>query len=144
MSNSVPNVFLLNLLIGESMPGAITCTMNLGVTPKTRTVQGRSVVFQAVNPPLHVESAVTGKYNYLCTNTSCHIMIVVSGYTENERGSLKNFEARILLEDNWESGTANYSFLRDGEWVKMSNQKVRAIENSEINDLGKLAEAANN
>ncbi|MFK7749066.1 MAG: DUF1842 domain-containing protein [Kordia sp.] len=143
MSNSVPNVFLLNLLIGESMAGAITCRMNLGVSPQTKTVQGRSVVFQAVNPPLHVESAVTGTYNYLCTNTSCHIMIIVNGYTENEKGSLKNFEARILLEDNWETGTANYSFLRDGEWVTMSNQVVRAMPNNEINDLGKLAEAAN-
>jgi hypothetical protein len=140
MSNSKLSVFLLNLRIGDGLPGGISCTLDLGVSPENNATQGRSVIFQAVNPITHVQSAVTGTYNYLCTNTSCHIMLVLNGFTENEGGSLKNFEARILLTDDWKTGTADYSFLNNGEWVAMTNQKVESVSDDGINDLGKLAE----
>lgn len=140
MSNTQETYFLLNLRIGESLPGGITCTLNLGVSPSIKKVDGRSVVFQAINPPLHVQSIVAGNYNYFCTMNSCHIMIVLNGYQDTGEGCLKNFEARILLEDNWESGTATYSFLDGGEWTTISNQKVTAIENNGVNNLKKLAE----
>ena len=143
MSNSIPNVFLLNLEIGDDLIGSITRTLDLGVSPINETVDGRSVVFQAINPVLHVQSIVTGTYNYLCTNTSCHIMITLTGYIDNGSSCLKNFEARILLEDDWKSGTANYSFLNDGKWTKVSNQKVKAVDTNGINDLGQLAKEAN-
>lgn len=143
MSKTIANVFLVNLRIGEELAGGITCTMNLGVSPTTKTVNGRSVVFQAINPPLHVESIVTGKYNYLCTAVNCYIMIVLNGYTEDEKGAFKNFEAKILLEDDWSSGVANYSFYRDGDWYYMDNQKVVATDSLEISDLKQLASEAN-
>ncbi len=46
MSNQIPNVFLLNLRIGENTPGGITCRLNLGVSPMTQNVEGVSVVFR--------------------------------------------------------------------------------------------------
>ncbi|MEM6722205.1 MAG: DUF1842 domain-containing protein [Bacteroidota bacterium] len=142
MSKTPVSVFLLHLQIGEELAGGISCTMNLGVSTATKTVNGRSVVFQAVNPPLYVESIVTGKYNYLCTNVDCRIMIVLNGYAENANGTFKNFEARILLDEDWSSGVANYSFYVNGEWHEMNNQKVTATENIEINDLKQLAAEA--
>jgi hypothetical protein len=116
--------------------------MRLGVSTATQEVHGNSIVFQAVNPPLDVRSVIIGKYNYLCTNVNCHILIVVNGYTEDERGALKNFEARILLEDDWSEGVANYTFLKDGEWIEMSKQKVKAIDDFGVNNLKELAAAA--
>ena len=144
MSNLTPNVFLLNLRIGENMPGGITCTLNLGVSPRTQSVEGGSVVFQATNPVTLVKSLVTGEYNYLCTMDNCHIMIVLDGFSiKGENGNLKNFNARILLSDDWSKGTANYSYLKDGKWVKVKNQPVTAIGRDEINTVKELAETAN-
>ena len=145
MSNSAPEVFLVNLRMGdENLSGGINCTMNLRVTPSTKKVQGHSVVFQAINPPLLVDSIITGNYQYLCTNEKCRILIDVNGYYEEEDTCVKNFEARILLEDNWKEGVANYAFYHDGEWISLSNQQVKATESLEILDYGKLASVANN
>jgi hypothetical protein len=145
MSNSAPEVFLVNLRIGdENLSGGINCTMNLRVTPSTKKVQGYSLVSQAINPPLLVDSIITGNYQYLCTNEKCRILINLNGYYEDEDTCVKNFEARILLEDNWAEGVANYTFYHDGQWMSLSNQQVKAIKNLETHNHEELAKVANN
>ncbi|WP_046759076.1 DUF1842 domain-containing protein [Kordia jejudonensis] len=140
MSSLMPEVFLVNLAIGNPSIGGIMCTVNLGVTPETKKANGRSVIFQSKNPPLLVESIVAGTYDYLCTNGKCFVMIHLKGYMGTEGSFGENFNASILLDDDWESGTANYSYLHQGEWEKKSNQPVKSTKIAGIDDLKKLAE----
>ncbi len=71
-------------------------------------------------------------------------MIVLDGFSiKGENGNLKNFNARILLNDDWSKGTANYSYLEDGKWVKITDQPVALINHDEINTVEALAAAAN-
>ena len=140
MSNLKPDLFLLNLRIGNDLIGGITCHLDLGISPTNKMAQGRAEVFQATNPVLYVQSIVTGPYFYMCTMEDCHIRIDLIGYEDSENGSQKNFEATIVLTEDWKTGTANYSFSNNGDWTSLSDQKVQLAENSGILDHGKLAD----
>ena len=45
----------------------------------------------------------------------------------------------MILEGDWKSGTATYSYLKDGEMITVKNQKVEAVD-LEANNFSELSE----
>jgi Domain of unknown function (DUF1842) len=139
--DATQNGQLVGLFIGsweigkESMPGAPTLTVDLMFDAPRSTVSGRGRLFQAVNPPLEVNSRCEGDYTYMTVMPhDTHILITLTGYpvTKWPQGGgvgpvlEPNLQVRMVLESDWRSGTATYSYrASDGEWHQVESVPVR-------------------
>jgi hypothetical protein len=131
-------LFLAKYQIGGEAPGAVTLNLSLAVNTPQESVHGRSEITQAVNPPVDVKSQVNGDYSYMCVMPdNCHILVVATGYPEVKwppHGGvgpvlLPNLHLRMVLSEDWETGTANYSFQdASGKWIDVKQAPVRIIK----------------
>ncbi|ENY73122.1 hypothetical protein G114_04133 [Aeromonas diversa CDC 2478-85] len=123
--NTKTGLFLASFQIGKAMPGAPLLHLNLAVYTPGETVTGVSHVTQATNPPLDVASELKGQYTYMTVMPNkSHILVTAQGYPIvkwPQHGGLgpviqPNLELRMVLSDDWKSGTANYKY-QDGNQV---------------------------
>ena len=132
--NNIPRVglFPISYEIGGALPGAPLFTMHLGVFTPGETVSGMGHVTQAISPPLDVGTALHGTFTYMTVMPkNTHILVTMTGYpitgvtTGREHGP--NVKLRMVLNDDWEAGTANYKYLdHAGEWREVKDAAVKA------------------
>jgi Domain of unknown function (DUF1842) len=112
------------------MPGAPILTVDLMFYAPMSTVTGHGRLSQAVNPPLEVDSRLSGNYTYMTVMPqSTHVLITLTGYPNTKWvGPVlePNMEVRMVLEADWHTGTATYSYRSgDGEWSLIESVPVR-------------------
>lgn len=139
VKKEIPSVFIANYLISDGSEGGISCTLNLFFDPFTSQVDGRSTITQPVPDMVPVKSSVSGHYQPVYTMDSKNTLVVLTGFSDS-RGALVNLELRMVLNEGLKSGTANYSFLDQGEWVQVENQQVELIEDTRPYEINRLAD----
>jgi hypothetical protein len=119
----------------HGMPGAPVLTVDLMFYAPMSTVTGHGRLSQALSPPLEVDSRCTGNYTYMTVMPQkTHILITLTGYPVIKwpaGGGIApiietNMEVRMVLEADWHTGTATYSYRSpDGEWHQIESVPVR-------------------
>lgn len=102
-------------IISEAI-GSSICHLRLTVNTPKEEVDGVAHIYNAtVHPPKSIFSTITnGLYTYMCTMKDCHILVTAQG--EGHIGTPitplegVNFKLRMVLDENWETGTAQYSY----------------------------------
>ncbi|WP_349921178.1 DUF1842 domain-containing protein [Aeromonas veronii] len=130
-------LFLATFDIGKSIPGAPLLRLNLSVYTPGETLNGVAHLTQATNPPLDQASEVKGQYTYMCVMPKqCHILVTAQGYPiikwPQHAGIgpviLPNFELRMVLSEDWKSGTANYKYLDNQQkWHEVKDAPVTLV-----------------
>lgn len=128
-------LFHVSYEVGAQMPGAPLVALDLLVYTPNRHVTGIAHVTQVTAPPMtSITSMLTGDYTYMATMSSTHILVVATGYPHvswPHGGGIgpvipPNFELRMVLEDDWQSGTASFKYSSDGvNWTSIDNVPVK-------------------
>lgn len=130
-------MFHVSYKIGEEKIGAIKFNISLFGDAPTRKLSGPGRIFQPVSPPFELFSQLRGEYSYMCTQESCKILLVLDGF--DTEGKL-NVKLRIILEDNWKTGTASYEFLRDVKWELVENVPVKIANSQDVYEFIKTTD----
>ena len=131
-------LFPVCLEVGGNMPGAPLFTVNLLANAPAKTVSGYGEVTWTVSPPLDLKSDLKGDYTYMTVMPkNTHILIVLTGYPMIKWPAhggvgpvlLPNVHARIVVTEDWKTGTAVYSFTdNNGKWHEVKNAPVKMVE----------------
>ncbi|AXF23945.1 hypothetical protein CUJ89_26640 [Burkholderia pyrrocinia] len=122
--NTRTGLFPAGYLIGTAMPGAPTLRLALLVDTPERSVVGTATITQAVNPPVEFHADVWGNYTYmaLMPPVNTRILVTLQG---NDGGpnanSIVTFRLHLVLENDWQSGVASYSYFDNGNWHAIEN-----------------------
>ena len=146
MENQEVTVFPVKYRISNNLQGGVSFNVNLFVDVYHKKVSGSGTIFQATNPPLNIPTALHGDYSYMATTASTNILIVAEGINPLIPivPGVPNAKLRIVLDSNWKTGTAYYSYLNEGQWIKVGPQRVEAVEiSANDTDIEKLADTVN-
>lgn len=130
-------LFIVSYEIGGNMPGAPSFNVNFSVYTPGETVHGMGHLTQATNPPLDIGTNLSGQYTYMCVMPkNCHILVTATGFPIikwPQGGGVgpmipPNVELRMVLEEDWRSGTANYKYQDgSGNWHEVTNAPVKMV-----------------
>jgi hypothetical protein len=130
-------LFIVSYNITTGLAGAPNFEVHLTVSTPTKEVNGMGHITQATNPPLEIISKISGDFTYMTVMpNSTHILVTAQGYPNIQWPPnagigpviLPNSKLRMILEDNWQSGTASFSYVdSQGNWIDITNAKVEAI-----------------
>ncbi|MGL6051845.1 MAG: DUF1842 domain-containing protein [Aeromonas salmonicida] len=137
ITDTKTGLFLASFEIGKAMPGAQLLHLNLAVYTPGETVNGVAHLTQATNPPLDMASELKGQYTYMCVMPKqCHILVTAQGYPIikwPQSGGIgpviqPNFELRMVLGEDWKSGTANYKYQDNHQvWHEVKDAPVTLV-----------------
>lgn len=141
------NVGLFNACyrISSGLAGGVDLNLNLTVNTVNKRVTGVAHMTQATNPPRDIISELQGDYNYMCTMESCSILVVAEGVSpfqpmiHDVPQIHKNLTLRIVLDENWQKGVANYKYCIDNIWHEVNHAKVELIVDNEAQNIDRLA-----
>ena len=133
----MPDLFIVCYEIGRDKLGAPLFRASFTVDTPSETLNGLGHITQAINPPLNISTKLDGSYTYMTVMPKLvHILVTASGYPLIDWPShggigpviLPNVELRMVLNQDWKSGTANYRY-RDGEgnWRSIKDAPVQFI-----------------
>ncbi|WP_076589737.1 DUF1842 domain-containing protein [Vibrio ostreicida] len=134
-------IFAAHFNIGNGLVGGQRFDVNLLICQRDKSIVGKGHLFQSVNPPLNVFTDLNGTFNYQCTMSSCHIMMNLQGYQPYPGippvgTDLHNVTLRILLDEDWKTGVAFYSYKNEsGEWIEAENQPVTLANSAPIKSI---------
>jgi len=137
--NETLHLFRASYLVSNHLAGGVSFKMELVIDSKTKKVVGIGHITQAISPPMNIVTQLVGDYSYMCTMDSCNILVVAEGVSpfhpliHDVPQSYKNSTLRMVLNEDWKSGTATYMYLYEGEWRDSGYQKVTLIENESPN-----------
>jgi hypothetical protein len=124
--------------IGGDKPGAPLFKVSLLVYTPGKTVSGYGIITQATNPPLKIETKLNGDFTYMTVMPRIvHILVVATGYPDIHwppHGGIgpvipPKVHLRMVLKENWKSGTANYQYLDSkGNWHNIKNAPVKIVD----------------
>ena len=130
-------LFLACYEIAGDKPGAPLFKVHLSVYTPAKTVTGHGQITQAINPPLDIATKLDGSYTYMTVMPrNVHILITAAGYPIlhwppwGGVGPVipPNVELRMVLEEDWKSGTANYKYVDDNSnWHEIEGAPVKAV-----------------
>ncbi|NRA52963.1 MAG: DUF1842 domain-containing protein [Gammaproteobacteria bacterium] len=134
----IQGVFNVSYLITNHLSGGVSFRVDLHVNAD-RQITGVGHVFQAISPPLNVSTKLSGEWSYMCTMSSCNILVVLDGvslYPSSD--AAENTKLRMSLSEDWQSGVANFQYLQDGVWQDCDFEKVELVESSSIAKLAEI------
>jgi hypothetical protein len=134
--NQSVGFFIASYQISEPKKvGAPVLHLQLGVSTPSETVTGHASITQATNPPVSCQSQVTGTFTYMTVmpNTT-HILVVCTGCQPTPGGGNVNFECRMVLSQDWKTGTCNYKYQDGhGNWHSIENCPVSFVNGNTLN-----------
>jgi hypothetical protein len=127
-------LFPVSYEITSGLMGAPTFTVHLVVSTPARRVNGQGMVTNgSINPALNVPTTLEGDYTYMTVMPNeTHILVVANGtgpigLTTPLEGP--NTKLRMVLESDWASGTANFSYVdNNGRWQDVTDAKVTILQ----------------
>ncbi|MFA9372042.1 MAG: DUF1842 domain-containing protein [Labilibaculum antarcticum] len=152
MANTMKNVGLFNAhyRITNHLVGGVEMQLNLTVNTVNKRITGMAHITQAVNPPVNIISEIQGDFNYMCTMQSCSILVVAEGVSpfqpliHDVPQVYKNLTLRMVLDENWQKGVANYKYCINNEWHEVTQAQVEIVNDNEIHNIEKLAATVRN
>ena len=124
--------------ISGDKPGSPLFKCHLMVYTPGKSVSGYGFITQTTHPPLKVETKLQGDFTYMTVMPrNVHILIVATGspiiqWPPNGGVGpviLPNVNMRIVLAEDWKSGTANYQYLdANGNWVNIENAPLKVVD----------------
>ncbi len=128
-------LFLARFEIGGEMPGAPLFTVSFAVYTPQQTLTGMGRLTQAVNPPLDLASKLDGDYTYMTVMPDLtHILVTAVGHPVLDApvgtgvpSVPPNVALRMVLDADWQRGTANYRYAVDGGEREVTNAPVRQL-----------------
>lgn len=139
------DVFKVDYLISTHLMGGVSFTVRMLVNTQTNKVVGMGKISQATKPPLNILTNLKGDWSYMCTMSSCNILVVAEGTNDFNNvlhgtpPEALNTKLRMSLEDNWKKGIADFQYLKDGKWIDCPYAKVELIEEKAITSIEELA-----
>jgi uncharacterized protein DUF1842 len=136
MATQQTGLFPVSYEIGGDKPGAPRFVAHLLVYTPAKTVNGTGLITQAINPPLEEATVLHGDFTYMTVMPKItHILITATGYPVVKmpaHGGIgpvlqPNVHLRMVLDGDWKSGTANYSYFANGVWHEIENAPVNLI-----------------
>jgi hypothetical protein len=144
MADIKTGLFIVSYAIGKGLPGAVSFTLNLGVYTPDETVSGSGYISQTVNPPININTNLTGQYTYMCVMPkNCHILVTLVGYPVVKWANVAatgsevspNVDLRMVLTEDWTSGSATYSFVdAKGKTHELKDVPVKQITPKSITE----------
>ncbi len=137
-SEGAVGLFIVSYKIGGHMPGAPTFTVHLTVDTPRQSVTGVGrITKRSINPPLDLSTKLEGDFTWMTVmpNNST-ILVTLTGYPPfgwPANGGLgpvipPNTSLRMVLDENWASGTASYRYTTDGvNWQSVNDAPVEKI-----------------
>ena len=136
-------LFIVSYRIASPNLGAPTFDVHLAVNTPGKSVTGKGVVRNpTVNPPLNVFTELRGDFTYMTVMPKeTHILVVAEGYPHFNFPPhagigpviLPDTKLRMVLEADWQSGTANYAYADDkGNWHEVNDAAVTIIKVNEF------------
>lgn len=146
-------LFIADYTIGTGLAGAVSCHLALSVDTVHASVEGLAQIGQAVNPPIDVRSKVSGNYVTITYIGGAKRLVTLTGYPVvawPPHGGigpvlLPNFHLQMVLDGDWKSGTATFSFQKDdGSWDSVKNVpvKINSQSGAASSDLAETAAPA--
>lgn len=141
------NVGLFNAhyRITNHLAGGVEMQLNLTVNTVNKRITGMAHISQAINPPLNIISEIQGDYNYMCTMQSCSILVVAEGVSpfqpmiHDVPQINKNLTLRIVMDENWQKGVANYKYCINNEWHEVTQARVEIVTDHDCHNINRLA-----
>ena len=136
MSNELIGLFPISYEIGTGLPGAPLFTLHLVVNTPARTVNGAGLITQTTNPPLNEATVLHGDFTHITVMPkNTHILVTATGHAPIRWPAhggigpvlLPNVHLRMLLANDWKTGTANYEFIVNGKSHDVNDAPVKAI-----------------
>ncbi len=127
-ADNAVGLFPVRYVIGTGLPGAPTLTLNLLVNTPRRNVVGNASITQPISPPLDLHVDVWGTFTYmaLMPPTNTRILVTLQG---NSGGPTSNamptFRLHLVLNSDWQTGVASYSYWSDGRWHEVESVPAR-------------------
>ncbi len=143
-------LFIVSYKITTGMMGAPTFNVNLVVSTPDRHINGQGqVTNNSIHPPLEVNTRLKGDYTYMTVMpNNSHILVVLNGYgspSPIEPIVVENTTLRMVLNEDWATGTANFTFLdANGRWQEVSNATVTKVAINEAIPASPAAAVAQN
>jgi hypothetical protein len=131
-------LFIQSYEITTGLMGAPTFEVHLAVNTPQSTITGQGMVSNnSIHPPMKVYSNLSGEFSYMTVMpNNTHILVNMKGFGSPSPImpiEVQNIKLTMVLESNWKSGTANYSFLdAKGEWTDIKDAKVTVISVKEL------------
>lgn len=141
------NVGLFNAhyRITNHLAGGVEMQLNLTVNTVNKRITGMAHISQATNPPMNIISEIQGDYNYMCTMQSCSILVVAEGVSpfqpmiHDVPQINKNLTLRIVMDENWQKGVANYKYCINNEWHEVTQARVEIVTDHDCHNINRLA-----
>nr|WP_294938524.1 DUF1842 domain-containing protein [uncultured Flavobacterium sp.] len=131
-------LFIQSYQITTGLLGAPTFEIHLAVNTPQQNITGQGIVSNvSIHPAMEIYTKLNGEFTYMTVmpnNTS--ILVNATGYPNVNFPPhagigpviLPNTKLTMVLESNWLTGTANYSYVDEqGNWNEIQNAKVTAI-----------------
>lgn len=141
---TVVGLFPVSFDVGTHKPGAQQLHLDLLVNTAGQHLTGAATVTQAINPPLDLHVEVAGDYTYLglIPPTDARILVTLQGRQSGQGiASPVVFRAQLVLEQDWHSGVATYSYLIHDQWHSVDNVPVQ-VDGKRIQEKGSVDTAA--
>ncbi|MFD0962807.1 DUF1842 domain-containing protein [Pseudofulvibacter geojedonensis] len=133
-------LFIVSYEISTDLLGAPSFEVHLTVSTPNERVNGQGQITNgSINPPLQINTTLSGDYTYMTVMpNNSHILVTAEGYPTIKwppHGGIgpvlmPNTKLRMVLEDNWQKGTASFSYLdTSGNWQEVKDAKVTILKN---------------
>lgn len=154
MSNEANvGLFLACYEIGEPIPGAQLFRAAFSVYTPDHTLSGQGVITQTTNPPLDIQTNLTGDYTYMTVMPNeSKILVTATGFPKiawPPHGGigpviLPNVQLRMVLDSNWKTGIATYKYrtgVLEGldDWHEVKNVPVKLVPSLSVEESEVLA-----
>jgi hypothetical protein len=137
--------YITQKILGQTKLGSATLRVDLIINGPEKTVNGIANVYQPTNPPVNVVSHLNGEWSYLSHVNDSHALILVDGFDLStiqfggQPFEHKNLTLRIAISDDWQSGTASFNYLYEGEWYEVEYAEVALLEGEDYINLDALS-----
>ncbi len=129
-------LFVVSYEITEETLGSPKFTVMLAVnTPEEKVSGTGQITTGGVESPNPINTTLSGTYTYMATMKNVQILIKAtgSGHIGSPVQPLEgqNADLMMVLDDNWQSGTANYKYINNnGQWISVEGAQVRVVNAS--------------
>jgi len=124
--------FLACFEIGDmSRSGGTMCGLKLMVNAPSRKVTGHFHITNTNNPPLNLDVEVFGTFWYMTLNNgNTHIGLHLHSVSSPTHiVPLYPVDLNIVLEGDWQSGTANYKYINvTPPWIEINDAPVKSVD----------------
>lgn len=133
-AEKLTGLFLADYVVGTGAAGAPRLTAKLLVDTPLHRVVGCGALTQAVSPPLDVSWLYEGEYSLLVFGAKTQVVVHLSGRPDVRWPPwggvgpvlLASIKVTMVLDDDWQSGTASYRYTTDGQnWISVDDVPVK-------------------